>query len=573
MLKHLRIQNFAIIDQVSIDFGSGLNVISGETGAGKSIIMDALFLIMGGRASAELIRRGADEASVEALFEIDADVELQKKMEELGIPANDGDLIVRRIVHRSGKNRIFLNDMMVNMQSLQSITSQLVDLCSQHDQQLLSKSEEQLLWVDRYGKLENKRAEIKKLFLEWKEKSAHLERISADISQRDQKIDFLRFQIQELEDAEISTPNEDLEIEQELKALSNAENLYAFTAEAEDILHGSEQKESFSLLGGLGALQAKARLLVQADPKLAPALDFLDTIKIHSDELAHFIRAYSQSISHDEDRLEWLNSRSALLTKLKRKYGPGLDDVCKSLERFTTELSQLENHDLSIQMAKEEEEKAKNIFMLEAQKLSKARIKAAKEFSRSVEKELKDLHMERARFEVSFQILDAPLATGIDLAKFQIAANPGEPMGLLNKVASGGELSRIMLAMHNVVSSRAGVGVFLFDEVDAGIGGKTAITVGAKLQKVAANNQVICITHLPQVAVFAEQHFHVEKAVRKRGAEERTECHVISLAKKEREIEIARMLGGMDGDKAAMANAKAMLAKATIAKASYAKAI
>lgn len=561
MLKRLRIQNFAIIDEVAIDFTAGLNIISGETGAGKSILMDALLLILGARASSDLIRRGSDEATVEALFEVNAGGNLAAALDAHGLPSED-DLIVRRIVHRSGKNRIFVNGSMVSTGTLQAITGNLVDLCSQHDQQLLAKTDEQLLWIDRYGGLEKERASVRVLYQAWKGQQEALEALSTDSVQRVQRLDFLRFQIQELEEAELRSTDEDQELENELKVLGNAEALFAFAAEAEAFLFGSDAEEGSPALDRLGAMLNRARILAATDPKLSEAEQLLNTLKVHSEELGFFLRSYSQRVSRDEARLEEINSRLALLTKLKRKYGPALADVIQHAEEFRRELALLENHDDAIDDARSAAAAALELFRQEATKLSRDRAVKAQQFSRAVMAELASLNMDRARFSASLTAQNAPTPTGLDSARFEIAANPGEPMGPLNKVASGGELSRMMLAMHNVVSSRGDVGVYLFDEVDTGIGGKTAVVVGSKLQHVARSNQVICITHLPQVAAFANRHLRVEKLVRKKDGEDRTITKVVALEGSEREFEIGRMLGGLGNDKAALANARAMLASA-----------
>jgi DNA repair protein RecN (Recombination protein N) len=559
MLKRLRIQNFAIINEVTLELGPGLNIISGETGAGKSILMDALTLILGGRASSDLIRNGAEEATVEALFEIPENSAVQRALEEQDLGGDEGDLILRRIVQRSGKNRIFVNGHLANMATLQAVTSSLVDLCSQHDQQLLARPEEQLFWLDRFGNLEEARAQVSVLYRIWREKKAALEALSTDSAQRAQRIDFLRFQIQELEDAAIRSPKEEEEIEAELKVLGNAESLFAFSSEAESVLFGNDSTDALPLLNGINALLLKAKSMAAADPKLEQAIEHLGALKLHGEELGHFLRAYSQCLQRDEGRLESLNGRLAQLAKLRRKYGPTLSDALLNLEAFRSELSLLENHDSSLADAQEESEKAFRCLDSAAAKLSAARGRKSRDFSLAVMRELEGLHMDRARFQTTLQTLNEPGPLGKDNLRFEIAANPGEPMGPLSKVASGGELSRVMLAMHNVISSRSGIGVYLFDEVDSGIGGKVAVAVGAKLRRVASQNQVICITHLPQVASFGQIHFRVDKSVERMRKEERTVCRVMRLSHGERELELARMLGGIGNHNAALANARAML--------------
>jgi DNA repair protein RecN (Recombination protein N) len=562
MLKHLKIRNFAIIDEVEIEFGSGLNIISGETGTGKSILMDALVLILGGRASGNLIRKGAEEASVEALFGIANDQRIRENLETQGFNCDEDELIVRRIVHTSGKNRIYINGAMANMSTLQSITSHLVDLCSQHDQQLLTDPEEQLFWIDRFGGFEKERTKIKALHQSLKEKENILKGITSDSSQREQRVDFLKFQIQELKEASIQDPNEDQNLELELKLLQASENLFAFTEETQMLLQGSDGDSTSNFLSKIGALSSKAKALSSIDPQLAMVLEFFESIKVNSEELSLFIRNYSNRISRDESKIENINARLSLLSKIKKKYGSSLHQAISTLQSLEQELSAIENHESTLNEVLAHVEAAKNELFSASKKLSLMRKKAMSDFSKCISNELCDLHMEKARFEVACTSLEHPNQYGLDSIQFLISANPGEPLHALSKVASGGELSRIILAMHNVVSNRGGVGVFLFDEVDTGIGGKTALSVGEKLQKVSSKNQVICITHLPQVASYAEHHFCVTKKIIKKMQEERTHVSVVSLNKEEREMEIARMLSGAENDKAAIANARAMLEKA-----------
>lgn len=565
MLKELRIQNFAIIDQVDIEFGSGLNIISGETGAGKSIIMDALFLILGGRASSDLIRKGASEALVEACFDISGDKEMQSLLADLAIPfsKDDGDLIVRRLVQASGKNRILVNGALANATILASITSKLVDLCSQHDQQLLMRPDEQLLWVDRFGGLEDLRAKVAASYSEWSEAQKALDMLTSDTTQRSQRLDFLRFQMNELNEAVLSDANEDQALEQELKTLANGEQLFGFAAEAEAMLYGSDGEITPTVMGSIGTLVNKVKSLQAVDPRLNALAENLESLRLYATEVGLFIREYSLKVERNEERLEEIHARLSLLGKLKRKYGPTLTDVIQSREQFSRELSSLENHDQSLADSQAALQKALTTFEAIAKDLRKKREKAAKAMADATIKELADLQMDRARFVVDFETLPSPSPTGLDQIRFQIAANPGEPLGLLQKVASGGELSRVMLAIHNVISSLGGVGVYLFDEVDAGIGGKTAAAVGAKIAKVSRAHQVICITHLAQVACFADHHLRVEKETKKRDGQERTIASVTALqTESEKVAELSRMLAGLGNDATALANAKSMRTKA-----------
>ena len=562
MLKFLRIQNFAIIENVEIEFSAGLNILSGETGAGKSIIMDALNLILGGRASAETIRAGASAATVEALFETSGDSAIVEALELAGIAPEGDELIVRRVVQEGGKSRVFINNTMVNIGTLNSITERLVDLCSQGDQRMLSKPEEQLYWLDRFADLEATRGFLKEKFEAWKEKHSQLLGFEANSAERARRIDFLNFQLRELDAASLVSPTEDEEIKAELNILSNSGTLFAFAKEAEAAIYGSEGDDK-AMVDVLGALVTRAESLVKTDPNLAPAYELMKSLKLTLEEAGYFFRDYTSSITVDEGRLEELNGRMSQLSQLKRKYGPALADVVGSRDNFRTELAQLENHDESLQIARAAANEARELFDMEANRMSERRKSASSAFGSAVEKELAELNMERARFTAQVNTLSEPNSSGIDAVDFMIAANPGEPAQPIQKVASGGELSRIMLALHNVLSAKGGVRVYLFDEVDTGISGKTAAIVGGKLRRVAKNSQVICITHLPQVASYADRHIRVEKTVANQGGIERTICTVTHLETAERAQELARMLGGMgDLETEALANAEAMIAAA-----------
>lgn len=561
MLKYLRIQNFAIIENVEIEFGSGLNIISGETGAGKSIIMDALNIILGGRAKSDLIRSGTNSASVEALFEIPNRESIQGVLDNTGIEIEHDELIVRRIIQPNGKSRAFVNDVMVNVGTLNLITERLVDLCSQGDQRLLQRQDEQLIWLDRFSENESVRNFVKERFQAWKQKLNELKTLEEDSSDRERRVDFLRFQLKELDDVKLEDENEDSEIKSELDILSNSETLLNFAREAEAAINGCDDGNK-AMLDVLGALVNRAEELCKTDSNLAPAYELMNSLKVTLEEAGYFFRDYMNNIEVDDDRLDELNHRYNLLTQIKRKYGPSLQEVIESRDIFRNEIESYENHDENMQMAKAAVNEARSLFDEEASRLSEKRMVAAKTFASEVERELSELNMDRAKFECRVTKTEEPTSSGFDKAEYLLAANPGEEAAPLHKVASGGELSRIMLALHNVLSSRGGVRVYLFDEVDTGVGGKTAAVVGRKLQRVASNSQVICITHLPQVASFADRHLRVEKSVSEVNGEERTTSSVVQVAGDDQILEIARMLGGMEDSSEALANAESMILSA-----------
>ncbi len=561
MLKYLRIQNFAIIENVEIEFGSGLNIISGETGAGKSIIMGALNIILGGRAKSDLIRSGTNSASVESLFDVVDRGSIQGVLDNTGIEIEHDELIVRRIIQPNGKSRAFVNDVMVNVGTLNLITERLVDLCGQGDQRLLQRQNEQLLWLDRYAENDPIRNFVKERFQAWKQKLNELKRLEDDSADKERRVDFLRFQLKELEEAKLQQGSEDLEIKGELDILSNSETLLNFAREAESAINGCDDGNK-AILDVLGALVNRAEELCKTDTNLTPAYELMNSLKITLEEAGYFFRDYMNNIEVDDGRLEGLNHRYNLLTQIKRKYGPSLKEAIESREIFRNEIESFENHDENVQIVTAAVNEARSLFDEEAERLSEKRKVAANTFATEVEKELAELNMERAKFECLLERSEEPSSYGIDKADYLLAANPGEDAAPLHKVASGGELSRIMLALHNVLSSRGGVRVYLFDEVDTGVGGKTAAVVGRKLQRVADNSQVICITHLPQVASFADRHLRVEKSVSMIDGEERTSSNVVQVAGSDQVLEITRMLGGMEDSSEALANAESMILSA-----------
>lgn len=563
MLKSLRIQNLAIIESVEIDFNEGLNVFSGETGAGKSIIMDAINLILGAKSSSDIIRTGESFTFVEAIFDIKNKPQLIDFLDEMGIPAEEDEMVIRRAIQISGKNRIFLNNTVINLSTLQKVVEQLIDFCGQSSQYLLKKKSEQLHFLDSYGKLESDLKEFQGKYHQWKKILKELEEFKKENEDKENRLEFLKFQLKDLDELNIENEKEDESISEELSVISNSESLLNFAKEAELLIHGSEIERN-SIVDVLGTLVTKAEKLVEQDKSLEPVLELMATLKGTLEEVSYFLRKYTEKIDVDESRIDDLNARHSALATAKRKYGPPLSDVIKTREKFRDELEKYENSDRAIEEQEKKLAELREEMNKAMTKLSEKRKKVSEEFSEKIEKELHELNMEHAQFKIELAEQE-PSVFGMDDIRLLIRSNLGSDFNTIEKIASGGEFSRIMLALHNVLATRTGVQIYLFDEVDSGISGKTAAVVGRKLNRIARNGQVICVTHLPQVASYANTHFRVEKKMNGSKENPKTFCFVLSLKKQEKVEELARMLGGLEGasEPKAVENALAMMEAAS----------
>jgi DNA repair protein RecN (Recombination protein N) len=554
MLRELRIHNFAIIEDLALEFRDGLTVLTGETGAGKSILVDAVELIVGGRSSADLIRTGCTEAVLEASFTYVPQGPLGNQLQEMGLlDPEDNSVVIRRILSRAGKGRIYLNGGQVPLNLLQEAGEKLVDIHGQHEHQSLLKSEDQLNLLDAYGKLLSLRLEYERSYENWNSVRHELDEVRSGDGGRGRMEDLLRHQQEEIASARIQ-PNEEEELDKAKRRLAHSDRLIHLSSEAYEILYERD--------GAVQSLLSRVRRvleeLIEIDPEMASALSPLEAIEAHLDDLTRAVRAHRDQIEHEPDRLEEIEDRLHLIGDLKKKYGPTVEDVMASLSRAEEELMALAGRGERIQKLEQDLLESEKAVRRLADQLTRERTRVSVKLRKEVEKGLKPLGMEKAKFEVRFLPVagdDGLTKTGAERVEFLIAPNPGEEPRSISRTASGGELSRLMLAIKAILCEVDPVPTLIFDEVDAGIGGGVAAVVGERLKKLAQHRQVFCITHLPQIAAYGSAHFAVEKTT----DNGRTIARVASLAGKERVDEIARMLGGRKITPAVMKHAKEML--------------
>jgi DNA repair protein RecN (Recombination protein N) len=534
MLTDLIIRNFAIIDRLQVAFGAGFNVLTGETGAGKSIVIDAVGLLLGERARPDLIRTGEEEATVEALFDLAAAPETRRQLAEAGFDNGD-ELLARRIVSRSGKNKVFINGALATLGQLQELTAGLMIIHGQHTQQGLQRPDLHLEMLDKMADAGSLLEDYRGIYAEVRQLEEHLRRLDEAERERRQRLDLLGYQSRELAEANPRV-GEDEELEAERLLLLHGEKLLAATSGGYETLYG----EDGAVCERLQTLAGSLEQLTTIDPALGPLAETLRSSCFALEDVALRLRAHGQKVSFEPGRQNEVEERLARLATLKRKYAPTIAEILALRQRIDEELAELTDLDgtrdgLSRRLAKAREQLARA-----GAALSERRRQGAEALRRKVEAELAGLAMGRARFEVRLAPLAEAGPRGLEKGEFYLAPNPGEEAKPLARIASGGELSRIMLALKSAAPEADAIPTQVFDEVDAGIGGEAATAVGEKLRGVAQGRQVLCITHLPQVAAFAEAHYRVEKQER----DGRTRTVLVRLEGEERAHEMARMLGG-----------------------------
>ncbi|HEY0657890.1 MAG TPA: DNA repair protein RecN [Pyrinomonadaceae bacterium] len=564
MLSLLKIKNIALIDELELEFSRGLNLLTGETGSGKSIIVDSLGALTGERVSSDLIKEGTNQAQIEGLFTIKANADLHEIFYESGIELEDDeetDVIVRRELAASGRNRIFVNNQLITQNFLKKIGAYLVDIHGQGEQTTLFNSANHLEILDEYAGLKNERAKVAERFRAMAHIGAEIESLRADEAQKLQLLDILQFQVDEIGKANLQT-GEDESLEEEKRRLNNIEKLSTLSDESYLFLYENEE----ATVTTLEKVIKRITELAEYESSFREYDESLRTAQAVLEDLAFAVRDFRGSLEYSPQRLEEIENRLAEISRLKRKYGGSIETVTTHFKESEERLRNIETADLREEELRRELVKAREEYLKFALDLHAKREKAARIFEKEVESNLKAVALEKARFQVRIsspnenesrqEIADKSFTVkGFDAIEFYFSANVGESPKPLAKVASGGEASRLMLILKTTVKSNDAEKAVVFDEIDVGIGGRVAEAVGLKLKELAKTQQVLCVTHQPQVASLADRHFLVEKAMSKN----RTEVSVKQLSETEKVEEIARMLAGEKISETARQHAKEML--------------
>jgi DNA repair protein RecN (Recombination protein N) len=560
----LRISGFALIDQLELALGGGLTVVTGETGAGKSIIVDALGLLRGGRASVEVIRAGRDEARVEAAIDLTAGGQaaggiVRERLAEDGreVREVDGELLVRRTISRTGRGRVHLAGTLATASDLGVTVGRLIDIASQHDQQTLTQPESQMAILDDFADNQALRAEMAAAYQAVSSAKEELARFDADARTRAEREDLLRYQLSELEAARLDDPDEESLLKAARERLRGAEKFQAAVERGDQVLYAGD----VAVVGQIAGVARELASLAGLDPLLAPFVDRLREAQALIEDVARDLSRYGQGIRSDPARLAEVEERLFLLARLARKHGGTLGDALARGAQMRRDLAEIGSFETGLGARREALEAAEARARTAADDLSASRRAAAGGLEKKVNRGLAELGLAAARLPVVVEPRESPSfgPHGGDRVRFLFAPNPGEPPRPLARIASGGELSRVMLAMKQALAKSDQVATYVFDEVDAGVGGATAETIGRKLKAISADRQVIVITHLPQIAVFADVHLRVTKTT----TGDRTTVAIEHLDDdRQRSVEIARMLSGATPTKKATAHADDMLRRA-----------
>ncbi|GED66546.1 DNA repair protein RecN [Brevibacillus reuszeri] len=551
MLVELSIRNFAIIKEVTVSFQKGLNILTGETGAGKSIIIDALGLLLGGRASADFVRYGEARAEVEGLFELPAGHPALTVCTNVGVQVEqDGMLVVRRDISNQGKSIIRLNGQLVTLAMLRELGPWLVTVHGQHDTHMLMQSDKHINWLDVYGEtaLGSAKHEYSQLYTAFRKTKQDLERMARNERELVQRIDLLAYQLNEIESAAL-TPGEDEKLLAQRKKWMNIEKVYSTMQDAYRSLHGDQKGMDW-----LGHAMGDLERIVGYEEQLVPILETVQTAYYQIEDVVHKLRQLSYQMDFEPEQLAIVESRLDQIQFLKRKYGKSVDDILEYAATIQDELDDMHHYEDRLQQIEKRLTELAADLAVEALELSVIRQECASRLAQEIEQQLKELHMERARFAIDVRqtpdedgveidgIKRQVDANGMDQIEFLISPNPGEPLRPLAKIASGGELSRVMLAIKTILAGTDQVETLIFDEVDTGVSGRAAQAIAEKLARVAGLRQILCITHLPQVASMADAHFLIKKEM----SEYETKTIVTRLSDDERVTELARMLSGAE---------------------------
>jgi DNA repair protein RecN (Recombination protein N) len=568
MLLELRVENYAVIDQVAVEFAPGLNLLTGETGAGKSILIDALALLLGDKASTDVIRHGAEKATISCVFEIEGSSakRIAHTLEENGIDSEEGQLILRREINSSGKGRVFVNNQAASVTVLRQLAPDLASVHAQNETVLAFDASARLEILDRYAGVSTEK--VADTFRRVRDLRTRISDLERDEQDRLRLVDLWSFQAKEIEGAKLQ-PGEDAKLEAEKRVLANSEKLYSAAMSSYDALYDGAANANALLKSAERQLEELARY----DEGFSEQVTALASARATVEDISATVRDYADSIDASPERLAEIEDRLATIDRLKRKYGNTVEEIVTFGDEVRRKLNEVENRDQVLTDLRKELTAAANEYLRDARVISKQRFEAAKKLEKLVETEINSLAM-KAKFKIEVGGSDEEgnwASSGFDSVAYMIATNSGDPLQPIERIASGGELSRVMLALKASVEAgvparhvgarpasttkKLAIHTMVFDEIDTGIGGRAAEAVGKKLKDLARNNQVLCITHLPQIASFADHHLVIEK----RESAGRTRTTIRPLAEKERTEEIARMLSGAQITQASLKNAEQLL--------------
>lgn len=560
MLQELKVSQFAIIDHLHIEFQNGLNILSGETGSGKSVLLKSLALLMGEKASSDIIRSGSQQATVEGSFDIKKRADIKKALSELGIDTSDDMLIVKRIIALADKSKIYLNGSLSTLAQLREIVSPmievtgnstpLIEMTGQHDNRNLLSKAYHLDLLDQYASHNEKRKTYENKFAQLSQIKLQITEFERQTQEKSQKLDFLKFQYEEYKKIDLN-PEADSSLEVEIKKLKNSHKFLKFVDECDEILFS----DSDSVIARLKMIQKKSIELSQIDESLNEKLSAFNQASLLIEDAFFNLRKESKSYEQDSDSLEEKESRLSQIRKIQKKYGNDLSEIQVLFEKMKTEINELENSDEHLDKLKKQASLLELDLKKIAEELHQVRLSAAKKLVTAVNHELADLNMKGVSFDIQTQKLDHLTSTGVSDVEYLCQVSSKDPKRPIAKVASGGELSRILLALKKSVGQADYPRTYLFDEVDTGVSGNTAEKVGRKLKEIAKGQQVICVTHLPQVAASGDVHYSIQKSTSK----DSVKMDVQELKSKSRVEEIARLISGEKITKTSLAHAQQLL--------------
>ena len=550
MLQFLNISNIALIDELQVEFEPGLNLLTGETGSGKSIIVDALGVLIGGRFTSDLLKSGAERGSIEGLFVVGPNPQLERLLEDAGVSGSE-EIIIRRELSATGRNKIFINNQLATHSLLRELREFLVDIHGQGDQQTLFNPQTHLELLDSFAISNGLRDEVAEAYRTWTSVQRELDALRRDDSEKFQLVDTLRFQIEELERAQLVI-GEDERLDEERRRLANVEKLTALCQAS----YGRIYEDDSAAIGRLRQTLKDVTELAEYDSTFRDYLEGLENARLVLEDLSFSLREFADKLEFSPARLAEVEDRLAELSRLKRKYGGSTESALEHLARSQDRLRQIETSDEREQQLSAEVEAARTRYLERAGKLHRERVRAAKKFERTVENCIGELAMDHASFQIQISdVGDSASPKGTDHIEFYFSANAGEDLKPLARVASGGEASRLMLVLKTVANATEFPRTIVFDEIDSGIGGRVSEAVGIKLRTLSQTNQVLCVTHQPQIARFADSHLAVQKAV----IDGRTQVALSKLNRAGRIEELARMLTGAEITDTARRHARELL--------------